>query len=191
MTITEPPVRQLDLGEDGSSFSEVCGLEEGDAYLLRLCLDLQLDAAMVALGAAAAENSGVVPELGDVVPGLGPVPWRRWFGEDVDFLCGLAASSSQGSPVLPPSLGDAVSTRGLMRILDDLIARYESMRELLVDVMSRAAGDGKPRLRPRVREALSRCQARLQELQVFRSEVHAPVPPATSKTNFLPGELLG
>jgi len=176
--------------------------DDSDAHLLRLCLDLQLDALLLTLGAGAAQR---VRE--DTEPGwfaTGSLPWRRWLEEDLDLAEGLAADAMAGRATLPSTLGTEHDHRVPDVVLDNLLARYESMRDLLTDLLDRSDPDRDDGWRPRVREALHRCQTRLVELREFRLTSTPPTglridltalsghgSPLAPEHEYLPGELLG
>lgn len=173
---------------------------QADSYLLRLCLDLQLDAAMLTLGAAARDTivrdshldgGSVIPRPpAPAPPGFDlPIPWRRWLNEDVDLICALAASLPEGPPVLPSGFDSGFGEGRAGRVLEELHERYEAIREVLADVLAQSgpAGD-REAWQPRIRDALAHCQARLRELAEFGAPVPAPGP---APTRYLPGELLG
>src|SRR5512142_3126848 len=70
---------------------------DAETHLIRLCLDLQLDAMMLALGAASAQprRTFAPPAAGRDAAGtdaaVASPPWRRWVLEDVEMVCTLAA----------------------------------------------------------------------------------------------------
>jgi hypothetical protein len=178
------------------------GGDDTDAHLLRLCLDLQLDALLLALGAAAGQH-----RRDDVAQGWdagGVLPWRRWVAEDVELATTLAADALSGRASLPATLGSDHEHRLPSAVLDDLLARYESMHTLLGDLLDRdhaaAVGDDE-RWRPRVREALARCRSRIGELREYRVGTTPArglgLPrtgagsPLAAEHEYLPGELLG
>ncbi|WP_088313421.1 hypothetical protein [Kineosporia sp. R_H_3] len=179
--------------------------DESDAHLLRLCLDLQLDALLLALGAASAQElrdqgtpaSGADRGADDVVP------WRRWVEEDVDLAAGLAADAMAGRATLPPTLGTDLGHEVPAAVIDNLVARYESMHNLLGDLLRRDLTVDDDHRHPRVLVALRRCRARLDELHRYRLattpprgvrlDAAVPVdgPTSTRDREYLPGELLG
>ncbi len=108
-------------------------LEESEAHLLRLCLDLQLDSLLLTLGALAVDPASDAH-------GPGAIPWRRWIGEDVDLACTLASDALAGNAALPPTLGSDLAHALPVTTIDDLVARYTSMRGLLADLARRAGG---------------------------------------------------
>ena len=168
---------------------------EGSAHLLRLCLDLQLDAMLLTLGALAADPAPeTAPASGPATPAPtetgGPgIPWRRWIGEDVDLACHLAAEALAGNAALPPTLGSDLGHAVPVTTIDDLVARYTSMLGLLTDLSRRGGGAGRPQ---GLDEARAHCEARLAELQQHKL---VATPPAgldlRTERQFLPGELLG
>jgi hypothetical protein len=160
-------------------------LEGSAAHLLRLCLDLQLDALMLTLGASAVDPAPEAPSSTDP----SGVPWRRWIGEDVDLACTLAAAALAGKAALPPTLGTDLGHAVPVTTIDDLVARYRSMVGLLDDLARRTEGSARP---PGLDAARAHCEARLAELQQHKL---VATPPAgldlRTERQFLPGELLG
>lgn len=172
--------------------------DEHDAHLVRLCLDLQLDALLLTLGAAAAQQrrEDADPSAG----GAGTVPWRRWVDEDVDLAARLATDAMAGRATLPSTLGSDLDHAVPATVVDNLAARYESMRDLLTDLLSRDTPAHDDGWRPRVRDALHRCGTRLAELRAYRLAatpprgVALPAPAGSTparEREYLPGELLG
>src|SRR3954462_4414191 len=164
-------------------------LEGSAAHLLRLCLDLQLDALLLTLGALAVDTTPQDGPVSDTVASASGIPWRRWIGEDVDLACQLASEALAGNAALPPTLGSDLGHAVPVTTIDDLAARYSSMLGLLGALSRRSQGAGRPQ---GLDEALARCEARLAELR--RHKLGA-TPPAgielRSEHQFLPGELLG
>jgi hypothetical protein len=156
--------------------SPALDLEGSEGHLLRLCLDLQLDSMLLTLGALAVDPG---PDGG------GGIPWRRWITEDVDLACALAADALAGHAALPPTLGSDLGHAVPVTAIDDLVARYSSMRGLLAD-LARSGGH------PGADELIARCDARLSEL---REHKLVATPPSgidmRGEQRFLPGELLG
>jgi hypothetical protein len=152
-------------------------VESTVAHLLRLCLDLQLDAMLLTLGALAADPG---PD--------GAAPWRRWVTEDVDLACKLAGEALAGKAALPPTLGSDLGHAMPVTAIDDLVARYTSMIGLLDDAR-RVEGGFRP---AGLADAIARCEARLDELHRYRL-VNTPATGLDLRVEhqFLPGELLG
>ena len=169
-------------------------VEDSAAHLLRLCLDLQLDALLLTLGALAVDPAPEDRPASDTLPSTGAagtsgIPWRRWISEDVDLACQLAAAALAGNATLPPTLGSDLSHAVPVTTIDDLVARYDSMLGLLGDLSRRSDGVNRPQ---GLDEAMARCEARLSEL---RGHKLVNTPPSginlRSEHQFLPGELLG
>lgn len=149
--------------------------DASDLHLLRLALELQVDAMLLTIGAAARAFDEQ------------QVPWRRWAVEDLDASRMLAQTLLEHDAEPPAALGGGSSGGGCDETLDDLIARYSSMADLLSGVLRRPyAGQA---WRPVAHEALARCRARLEELHRHRGS--AAVRRAEPGTTYLPGELLG
>jgi hypothetical protein len=157
---------------------------DADAHLLRLCLDLQLDAMLLALGAAAARPGGADAP-----------PWGRWVTEDVHMARVLATDVINGGAALPPTLGSDLDHAVPAAAVDNLTARYESMENLLTDVVRSGNFEESFPHRGHVEEALRRCRDRLSELRARRLDETPPrglalgqhVAPHAA----LPGEWLG
>jgi hypothetical protein len=156
-----------------------------ELHRLRLALDLQIDSMLLTLGAAARDPDS-------------HVPWQRWLAEDLELAQELTASLVISQMETSPSLGAATS--GLVRDpLDNLVARYTSMEEVLRGLLARP--NTGQEWRTTARNAQIRCRTRIQELHVHRAaaaERAAAVRSAGEETldlhrreSFLPGELLG
>jgi hypothetical protein len=164
-------------------------LEASAGHLLRLCLDLQLDALLLTLGALAADRAQDTAPATPHAPAVAAsAPWHRWIGEDVDLACRLAAEALAGNASLPPSLGSDLGRAVPLTIIDDLVARYSSMLGLLQDL-----SNGHPGSQPDgLDEAIARTEMRLAELREHRLLVTPPTGiDLRSAHQFLPGELLG
>jgi hypothetical protein len=163
--------------------------EDGDAHLLRLCLDLQLDALLLTLGAAAAYTEPGRRARGSAA-GDGTPPWRRWLDEDVELAVTLASDARAGHATLPSTLGTELDHAVPATVVDNLDARFRSMRSLLIELTAQPDRDGP--WRAGLQDALSRCEQRMAELRAHRLEVTPPrgitVP---VDHHYLPGELLG
>lgn len=167
---------------------------EADAqtHLVRLCLDLQLDAMLLALGAASA---GSRQDSVDAETAVSP-PWRRWVQEDVEMICTLAADVMSGGAALPPTLGSDLDQAVPAAAVDNLMARYESMAALLADILPPSVAPARPSApyRTHAQETLARCQQRLRELHGTRLEQTPPrgLPlPTPIEHPPVPGEWLG
>lgn len=131
-------------------------VSDAETHLIRLCLDLQVDALLLTLGATV---TGTDP---------GTPPWRRWALEDVQTACALAADVRDGGAALPSTLGLEEDRAVPGVAVDNLVARYESMVTLLTDVLPPGTTPPVPD-RPRVRAVLAQCERRLHELRANRT----------------------
>jgi hypothetical protein len=196
--ITDPtlrggPATGLMDGSDGEGDRRSSAREDRDMHLLRLSLDLQLDAMLLVLGASAAGT----PDAG--------IPWRRWLDEDVELAWELTTTAFAVRAALPPTLGADVARSDPDTLAEDLIARYESMRGLLADLVGRDSGEA-PAWHAHIRNALRRCEERVD---VLRDRKHGRWASVTTREPaqvdsarvpsrhahegkvYLPGELLG
>jgi hypothetical protein len=167
--------------------------DDHGAHLLRLVLDLQLDALLLGLGAAAVQESrsrpSPAPPLADA---SGTAPWPRWAIEDIDLARTLAAEAVASGATLPATLGSEPEAQETPVVLDRLAARYESMRKLLADLMARAGGELPGVGQVHLNELMAHCQNRLAELRALaRTATTARSTPRPGSHEFLPGELLG
>ncbi|WP_088313327.1 hypothetical protein [Kineosporia sp. R_H_3] len=151
------------------------GPDATDLHLLRLALELQVDALLLTIGAAARAADAE------------QVPWRRWAVEDLDAARMLAQTLLAHDTAPPATLGRGGVGVGADDALADLVARYSSMDGLLGSVLERPyAGQA---WRPVARETRARCRARLEELHRHRGSTYRRQ--ADGDRRYLPGELLG
>jgi|NGEPerStandDraft_6_1074524.scaffolds.fasta_scaffold154266_1 hypothetical protein len=138
----------------------------GEVHVLRLCLDLQLDALMLTIGAASGQERATDP------------PWRRWVDQDVELACSLAAAARAGGATLPPSMGSDVDAAVPTATVNGLRASYASMVRLLSDLVTRTADQtappGSPSWRQPVERARDLCVSRLAELDACRAQQRGP-----------------
>ena len=100
MTFSDP--RVLDLTAFDGHDDRRGRNDASDLHMIRLALDLQLDAMLLTLGAAAhAESRGS--------DGSEDVPWRRWLGEDLELARTLAAALVEGDAAPVPGMGAGVA----------------------------------------------------------------------------------
>lgn len=187
------------LGAHPCSSSPPAAVRGGDdhgAYLLRLVLDLQLDAMLLGLGAAAVQESRSHPSpvpTSSISDAPSSAPWPRWAVEDIDLARTLAAEAVNSGAALPATLGPEPGGQEEPVVLDRLAARYESMRKLLSDLLARGA-DLPAVGQSHLYELMAHCQRRLIELRsLSRSAMarHSITSPPPAEHEYLPGELLG
>lgn len=167
--------------------------EDRGAHLLRLVLDLQLDALLLGLGAAAVEASrSPVPVPAQPPAASGGAPWPRWSAEDIDLVRTLAAETVQSGAALPATLGPDPGGQEEHVVLRRLAARYESMRDLLADLLARADRGGMAPGQRHLLDLMAHCENRLVELSgLTRQSPGTPARGHRSERAYLPGELLG
>lgn len=177
--MTSPDPRVLDLTAFDGVDVRLPRTDDSELHLLRLALDLQLDAMLLTLGASAhAENRGDAEER---------TPWKRWLVEDLELARTLASALVDGDSAPVAGVGGMLAHGALETSLENLGARYQSMERLLVSLLDRPVA-GQQWRAPAV-EALHRCRARLAELHRHRREAIAAA--ATAESASLPGLWLG
>jgi hypothetical protein len=126
--------------------------------LLRLALDLQVDALLFSVSADATSGSSGVESVAGQDPDQ--PPWERWLAGDLEAVLRLAESVVEEHLPLPSVLSGAHHRE--TRVLDDLRARYTTILALL----SEAAAELTPlgTAAPTVRNLLRHYEERLQEL---------------------------
>lgn len=152
-------------------------------HLLRLSLDLQLDAMLFMLGAAAmhdltpdgAGDDAIEPTTA-AAAGSTALPWRRWMTEDLELTRRLASTAAELGLALPPTLGRAGRHTDSRLVAEDLMARYEFMSNLLGDLLDRAAVSTPRNLMEPVHDALSRSHSRMIELRAASAQPRKPQP---------------
>lgn len=162
-------------------------VDENDAYRLRLCLDLQLHALLLTIGAAAADNAAPGAPSRDSGPDA-PSPWLRWIAQDVDQTCAIATATLNGGAALPTPLGSDLHRSVPATTVDSLLALYRSMSAQLAHLTS-----ARSTWQDQVYQALERCQFRVAELESYRLATDPPrrISLPQAEHHFLPGELLG
>ncbi|MFN8078206.1 MAG: hypothetical protein U0Q19_01455 [Kineosporiaceae bacterium] len=160
--------------------------EHAELHLIRLALDLQVDALLLALGASVRDHSS-------------QVPWQRWLTEDLELAQVLTSALVESEVGPSPTIGSAVSGP-TGNVLDHLLARYSSMEELLNGALHRPHTGQSWRMA--ASHALIRCRTRMEEIHVHQRAQHARVAAeraasaevtahARQREAFLPGEWLG
>lgn len=178
--------------------------DTGTGFLLRLCLDLQIDALLLALAEAARETvargaapaTRALPEaqpLEAQAPGsAGATPWRAWLEEDVEHARTLAADVVERGGTLPAVLGSLPPRRGSRPALDALSAHYDVIQALLGrvhrDVTSHRFDGGTGE--PWADRVLEHYRRRLDALRNWGLAT-ARVVPSGHPREFVPGEFLG
>ena len=171
---------------------DVRDVDDHAAHLLRLVLDLQLDALLLGRGAGAVEESRGRPVYPPSTPDvLGSAPWSRWALEDIVLARALAAEAVNSGAALPATLGSEPAAQEEHVVLARLAARYESMRALLTDLLDRAVEDP-ARGYAQLQALMAHCRKRLSELHTMAATSRsAAAGTHPGSHGYLPGELLG
>jgi len=104
-------------------------------HLMRLGLDLQVDALLFTVSAASLACEGTADA--DTGGGAVTLPWHRWLREDLEALLTLAEVVVREEVDLPAGLTGA--TRRKSRVLEDLRARYQTVLALLTEAADETA----------------------------------------------------
>jgi hypothetical protein len=168
-------------------------------FLLRLCLDLQLEALLLVLAEAArdAVARGAAPATralpgSSMVPDVA-VPWRIWLKEDVERAYALAADVVERGGALPAVLGSLTPRLSTRHALEALSTHYDAVQALLVRVRRDVAhhhlgGDAGA---PWVDRVLDHYRRRLEVLRSWGSATPDRAVPSGPPRESLPGEYLG
>ncbi len=156
---------------------------DGRSHLLRLCLDLQLDALLVTVGAASLDGANQ-PTLDD---GREP-PWRDWLAEDLAQLIEVGREVLHSHAELPAMLGASAAHASPEEALEDLRARYRVIHALLAEMVPDRDDQGAP-----MSEFLEHCRHRLDDLGMSDSPAQTrPVRDRfLSRTSSPPGYFCG
>jgi hypothetical protein len=178
MTMIDP--RTLDLASFDRPVEAHRSDDSSDLHILRLALELQLDALLLTLGGSAQAGTGQAPDCDQ------PLPWQRWLIEDLELARELATVLIASDDAAVPALGGGLADFCASASLDNLADHYTSMEGLLAAALTRPSSG---RWRPTALDALGRCRARLAEVHALRRLTL--VTPRAQGRSFLPGELLG
>jgi hypothetical protein len=149
-------------------------------HLLRLALDLQLDALLLTLAGAAHARAGSETDSPEAPP------WQQWLTQDLDLARRLAVILVETGATTVSTLGGAVTDPRTDVLLNNLTDHYTTMETLFEDLIKRFPTS---RWRLDATDALTHCRARLAELRELR---HRPVGiPNDHPREFLPGEFMG
>jgi len=123
-------------------------------YMLKLTLELQLEALLLALGSSAvAARTATAPPV--------DVPWEKWLAEDLELACALTRDCVEDGVPLPSSMA-VVGTGG--GVVESLAARYSAMAAVVDEMLARTDAVGHPVAVVRLGETRARCEERLDAL---------------------------
>jgi hypothetical protein len=161
-------------------------------YMLKLCLELQLDALLLTLGSSAAmsRESGLDRRgAGGTLP-TGPheetLPWEKWLTEDLELATALTRDCLHDGVPLPSALALVGAASG--RVVESLAARYSAMAAVVGEMLERTDEREHSAAVGRLVETRHRCEERLDALLGESLETAAErfFPPAA-----VPGHYLG
>jgi hypothetical protein len=152
------------------------GYPDDQLYMLKLCLELQLEALLLALGSSAVASR---PPLAGHRAFLGSpdLPWTRWLTEDLELASELTRDCVNDGVPLPSSMG-LPSGAGQQAGSESLAARYSAMAAVVGEMLERTDPARHPMAVARLVQTRSRCEARLDELLGTPPSGHAGTPPS-------------
>jgi hypothetical protein len=141
-------------------------------YMLKLCLELQLEALLLALGSSAVVSNTHPAHQDGGRPDPTSLPWGRWLAEDLDLACALTKDCVDDGIPLPSSIGLSAGTSA-SAVMESLAARYTAMAAVVDEMLERTDGRAHPVAVKRLAETRDHCSARLDAL--LGPARHAPV----------------
>jgi len=138
-------------------------------YMLKLTLELQLEALLLALGSSAVAARGAdVDEAGRGAGGrsakrLTDLPWRAWLTEDLELVSALTRDCVEDGVPLPSSMG-LVGSGGGGGVLESLAARYSAMSTVVSEMLERTDSHRHSAAVERLNTTRARCEERLDAL---------------------------
>lgn len=160
-------------------------------YMLKLCLELQLEALLLALGSSAVVSREAGADrrgAGRAVP-TGPndtdLPWEKWLAEDLDLACALTRDCLHDGVPLPSSLATVGTSGG--RMVESLAARYSAMAAVVGEMLERTDVREHSVAVNRLVETRVRCVERLDALlgESPESAAERLFPPAAEPGHYL------
>jgi hypothetical protein len=140
-------------------------------YMLKLTLELQVEALLLALGSSAVAARG-----GRHDPGVGgsgapdaaaapaaDLPWQKWLAEDLELAGALTRDCVEDGVPLPSSMGLAGSG-GPGGVVESLAARYSAMAAVVGEMLDRTDVRAHASAVARLVETRARCEERLDAL---------------------------
>src|SRR3954451_10162271 len=127
-------------------------------YLLKLCLELQVEALLLALGSSAVASHGRRPQEGRPAgaPSAADLPWEKWLVEGLGLACALTRDCVDDGIPLPSSMG-LVGTEGATGVVESLAARYSAMATVVGEMLDRTDARTHGHAVARLVEARERC----------------------------------
>jgi hypothetical protein len=142
------------------------GFPDDQLYMLKLCLELQLEVLLLTLGSSAVASSRSRC-TGDILvagrPGRAGRPWSRWLAEDLELACALTKDCVEDDIPLPSSMALPRGTDAEAWV-ESLAARYCAMAAVVAEMLERTDPERHPMAVARLVQTRARCQERLDEL---------------------------
>jgi len=141
------------------------GFPDDQFYSLKLCLELQLEAMLLAL---AASSVALVPDdphdgVPAGTPAVNGLPWAGWLAEDLHLTRALTRDCLDDGVPLPSTMGLPAGSESSSAV-DALAARYSAMAAVVGEMIERTDARSHPRAAERLAETLSHCEERLDQL---------------------------
>jgi hypothetical protein len=133
-------------------------------YLVKLCLELQVEALLLALGSSAvASRGGSGHGRPAGAPSAAELPWQQWLVEDLDLASALTKDCVDDGIPLPSSMG-LVGAEGAAGVVESLAARYSAMATVVGEMLERTDSRTHEHAVARLAQARARCVERLDVL---------------------------
>jgi len=155
------------LGAPTRPVASPASFPDDQLYMLKLCLELQVEALLLALGSSAVSARGDragAPARRDAVAGVAhpsALPWETWLAEDLELACALTRDCVEDDIPLPSSMG---LIGGEDRVAESLAARYSAMAAVVGEMLERTDPHDHPAAVLRLTQTRTRCEERLDAL---------------------------
>ena len=157
-------VRYLTHG-DSTETTGPQGYPDDQFYLLKLCLELQLEALLLTLGSSAVASSPGPAGDSAVAGSIRGTerPWSRWLAEDLELTRALTMDCVDDGIPLPSAMGLPAGTE-MQCGVESLAARYSAMSAVVSEMLERTDPVRHPMAAARLAQTHRRCEQRLNEL---------------------------
>jgi hypothetical protein len=163
-TLTGAPVRTT---------ASPASFPDDQLYMLKLTLELQVEALLLALGSSAVaarggrhdqgENGRTAPAALAAAAPAADLPWQKWLAEDLELAGALTRDCVEDGVPLPSSMGLAGSA-GPGGVVESLAARYSAMAAVVGEMLDRTDVRAHASAVARLVETRARCEERLDAL---------------------------
>jgi len=143
-------------------------------YMLKLTLELQVEALLLALGSSAVAaradrdrpaGAATTARSGEAggTSRASELPWEKWLAEDLELASALTRDCVEDGVPLPSSMG-LVGAGGNTGVVESLAARYSAMAAVVGEMLARTDADLHSAAVARLVETRARCEDRLDAL---------------------------